>query len=262
MKKIYFVLLCFFLSSCARGIIPIPDTIMPERYSGIVSENEYGKYPDNYQKILKDYLVINLLNQSDAKIEFVNQPSRLSIEQMGNVYHGYRVCLSINSRNSKNIYTGYKTHLFIINNNNVDLHLFDSGLLKIPFELCVDRDESKTFYLNDIPDSEDGITIDNMDQIEIEKKSTLPQDKITYILCDFKGKNRTFSFNENQDIFSESVGIEEFMLRNIKYSSTHIYGQLKDEEILINRVSGEISSSIGNARPQLGMCKLLNSRKF
>ena len=235
---------------------------MPERYSGIVSENEYGKYPDNYQKILKDYLVINLLNQSDAKIEFVNQPSRLSIEQMGNVYHGYRVCLSINSRNSKNIYTGYKTHLFIINNNNVDLHLFDSGLLKIPFELCVDRDESKTFYLNDIPDSEDGITIDNMDQIEIEKKSTLPQDKITYILCDFKGKNRTFSFNENQDIFSESVGIEEFMLRNIKYSSTHIYGQLKDEEILINRVSGEISSSIGNARPQLGMCKLLNSRKF
>ena len=36
--------------------------------------------------------------QSDAKIEFVNQPSRLSIEQMGDVYHGYRVCLSINSR--------------------------------------------------------------------------------------------------------------------------------------------------------------------
>ncbi len=262
MKKIYFVLLCLFLTSCARGVVPIPETLMPERYSGIVSESEYGKYPTNYQKILKDYLINNLLNQSDAKIEFVNQPSRLSIKQMGDVYHGYRVCLSINSRNNKNIYTGYKTHLFIIKNNNVTLHLFDSGLLKIPFELCVDRDESKTFYLDDIPDSGQETTIDNMDKIEVEKRSTIQDKQKTYILCEFKDKNRTFLFNESKDIFSESVGIEEFMLANIKYSSTHIYGELNDEEILINRVSGEITSSIGNARPQLGMCQLLDSRKF
>ncbi len=262
MKKLYFVLLCLFLSSCARGIVPIPETFMPERYSGIVSENEYGKYPENYQKILKDYLINNLLNQSDAKIEFVNQPSRLSIEQMGDVYHGYRVCLSINSRNNKNIYTGYKTHLFIIKNDNVLLHLFDSGLLKIPFELCVDRDESKTFYLDDIPDNGQEITIDNMDKIEVEKRSTISEEQTTYILCKFQEKNRTFLFNESQDIFSESVGIEEIMLENIKYSSTHIFGELENEEILINRVSGEITSSIGNNRPQLGMCELLDSRKF
>ena len=59
-----------------------------------------------------------------------------------------------------------------------------------------------------------------------------------------------------------SVGIEEIMLENIKYSSTHIFGELENEEILINRVSGEITSSIGNTRPQLGMCELLDSRKF
>jgi hypothetical protein len=52
------------------------------------------------------------------------------------------------------------------------------------------------------------------------------------------------------------------MLENIKYSSTHIFGELENEEILINRVSGEITSSIGNTRPQLGMCELLDSRKF
>ena len=52
------------------------------------------------------------------------------------------------------------------------------------------------------------------------------------------------------------------MLEKIKYSSTHIYGELENEEILINRVSGEITSTIGNDRPQLGMCKLLDSRKF
>ena len=142
------------------------------------------------------------------------------------------------------------------------MHLFDSGLLKIPFELCVDRDESKTFYLDDIPDTGQEITIDNMDKIEIEKRSTISEEQTTYILCEFKEKKRTFLFNESQGIFSESVGIEEIMLENIKYSSTHIFGELENEEILINRVSGEITSSIGNNRPQLGMCELLDSRKF
>ena len=142
------------------------------------------------------------------------------------------------------------------------MHLFDSGLLKIPFELCVDRDESKTFYLDDIPDNGQEITIDNMDKIEVEKRPTISEEQTTYILCEFEEKNRTFLFNESQDIFSESVGIEEIMLENIKYSSTHIFGELENEEILINRVSGEITSSIGNTRPQLGMCELLDSRKF
>ena len=102
----------------------------------------------------------------------------------------------------------------------------------------------------------------DMDKIEIDKRSTISAEQTTYILCEFKEKNRTFLFNESQEIFSESVGIEEIMLENIKYSSTHIFGELENEEILINRVSGEITSSIGNTRPQLGMCELLDARKF
>ena len=262
MKKTYLITLCFLLAGCAKGIVPVPDTLMPERYTGNVSESEYGEYPDNYQKILKDYLTSNLLNHDDAKVEFVNKPSKLSIQQFGNVYHGYRVCLSINSRNNKNIYTGYKTHLFMINNGNVELHLFDSGLLKIPFELCVDRDESKTLYLEDIPDSGQEITIDNMDKIKIDEKSTDIEKQTIYILCKFDMANRTFLFNQEQDIFSESIGIEEYKFNNIRYSSTHIYGMSGNEEILINRVSGEISSTINNDRPKLGMCELLKSRKF
>ena len=62
--------------------------------------------------------------------------------------------------------------------------------------------------------------------------------------------------------FSESIGINEIKLTSVKYSSTHIFGLLKDEEILINRVSGEISSVINNEKPKLGICQLLDSRKF
>ena len=174
------------------------------------------------------------------------------------------MCLSINSRNSKNIYTGYKTHLFVINNGNVVMHLYDSGLLKIPFELCVERDESRTIYLEDIPDTNNEITIDEMDKIKItpDKEPENISKLNTYILCDIDGYNRTFVFNENQRKFSESVGINEVKFINVKYSSTHIFGVLDDEEILINRVSGEISSVVNNERPKLGNCQLLDSRKF
>ena len=269
MKKLYLVIICILLSGCARGIVPIPETLMPERYTDNVSKSDYGKYPNNYQKILKDYLMQNLLNQSDAQVEFVNQPSPLSVKQMGNVYHGYRVCLSINSRNNKNIYTGFKTHLFILKDNNVDLHLFDSGLLKIPFELCVERDESKTLFLDQIPDENiettPPITIDNMDEVQIpstrdKKESTLNAN--VYILCKVDNLERTFVFNQGKNTFVESIGINEVNLTEIQFSTTHILGYQGTDEILINRVSGSLFITNKDGSVSEGKCELLDKTKF
>ena len=267
MNKLNLIFLSFFLVSCSGGIIPIPNTLMPERYSGRVASEEYGKYPSNYQKILKDYLINNIRNHNDAKIEFVNRPSKLSIEHIGSIYSGYRLCLSINARNNKNIFTGYKTHLFIINNDKVDLHLFDSGLLKIPFELCVDRDETRTIILDDISDDvieQPEITIDKMDEIVIPKKpdDETKSDKNIYILCNFGNSERTFVFNERRKTLSESVGIEEIDLFDVKFSSTHILGYKDSEEILINRVSGSVTITTENLAPVKGDCNLLDKTKF
>ena len=110
-----------------------------------------------------------MLNHEDAKVEFVNTPAKLSISQLAKDTTGYRVCLSINARNNKSVYTGYKTHLFMLNNGEVKLHLFDSGLLKIPFNLCVVNDESKSIYLKEIPDIEEEVLIDQMDEIELKE---------------------------------------------------------------------------------------------
>ena len=256
--------MCILLASCAKGVIPLPNTLMPERYQGNVSETDYGEYPENYTKILKDYLINNLLNHNSAKIEFVNKPSKMSIKQIGNIYTGYRVCLSINSKNSKNIYTGYKTHLFVIKNNRVAAHLYDSGLLKIPFELCVDRNESKILYLDDIPDMKEEVTIEEMDKIETEpRKNQTENEKLeTYILCKFPESIRTFVFNERLQSLSESIGINEIPYTGVKYSRTHIYGKNADEEILINRVSGEASVTSESDQSILGNCELLDKRKF
>jgi len=264
MNKILLISLALIVSGCSKGLIPMPDLIMPERNSERVSEESYGEYPENYQKILKDFLQQTLINHESAKVEFINKPSKLSLSQMGSDYSGYRLCLSINSKNGKSIYTGYKTHLFIIKNSEVDLHLFDSGLLKIPFELCVDRKISDSIFLNEIPDQPEEIKIDEMDTIDLNQKSdsVLLNNKNIYILCETPQTKRTFYFNESKNIFVESIGINEKELEDVKFSTTHILGLNKSEEILINRVSGSLIVTAVGKDPVSGQCELLDVKKF
>jgi hypothetical protein len=264
MNKILLISLALIISGCSKSLIPMPGSVMPEYNSDRVSEESYGEYPENYQKILKDFLQQKLLNHESAKVEFINKPSKHSITQMGTDYSGYRLCLSINSKNNKSIYTGYKTHLFLIKNSEVNLHLFDSGLLKIPFELCVDRKSSNSMFINEIPDQPEEIKIDEMDTINLDKKldSISLNKKNVYILCEVNEIQRTFFFNESKSILVESIGTNERQLEDVKFSTTHILGSNQLEEILINRVSGSILVTESEKEPLSGNCLLLNKKKF
>ena len=263
MKKIVLISLALIITGCAKSLLPT-GLIMPEYNTEIVSDRSYGQYPENYQKILKDYLQKKLLNHEDAKVEFINKPRKSSINQTGDTYTGYRLCLSINSRNGKSIYTGYKTHLFVINNSEVTLHLFDSGLLKIPFNLCVDRSESNSIYLNDIPDMTEDIPLNEMDNIDLnDTQDITPINKNNiYILCQVNETVRTLYFNEYKRKLVESLGAEEVELEDVKFSTTHILGMNGSEEILINRVSGSIIITELDSDPIVGNCKLLDDKKF
>jgi hypothetical protein len=136
MKFIYYLLLTMLLVSC--GKIPSPSLITPSENTNS-QKVSYGKAPSNYQKILKEHLIQKLKNYKTAKVEFINEPSKISIDHLGDTFSGYRVCLSINERIG-DYYRGYRNHFFLINQEQVILHLFDSGLLTIPFEYCVSRD--------------------------------------------------------------------------------------------------------------------------
>ena len=264
MHKILLISLVLIVTGCSKALMPMTGLVMPERNTDRLSEESYGEYPENYQKILKDFLQENLINHENAKVEFINKPSKASVTQMGNDYTGYRLCLSINSQNNKSIYTGYKTHLFVINNSRVDLHLFDSGLLKIPFELCVDRRASDSMFLNEISDQPEDIKIDEMDTIDLDKKSDeiLINKKNIYILCKIDQIERTFYFNESKEMLVESIGVNEIQLEGIKFSTTHILGSKKSEEILINRVSGSLIITGTGEDPISGQCELLDIKKF
>ena len=107
------------------------------------------------------------------------------------------------------------------------------------------------------------ITIDKMDKIDPlkEKINKHKMDDI-YILCKLNNVERTFVFNEYKTSLSESIGIDEVEFDNIKFSTTHIFGIRSNEEILINRISGSVTSTKSKTSIDTGSCELLNSKKF
>tara|TARA_A100001011_G_scaffold123258_1_gene130087 strand:- start:4531 stop:5385 length:855 start_codon:yes stop_codon:yes gene_type:complete len=168
--------------------MPTPSLLSPSENSNN-QQVSFGLEPDNYQKILKDYLIINLENSKTAKIEFINTPTKISIDHLGNNYVGYRVCLSINQKRGE-YYLGYKNHFFLLNNNNVSLHLYDSGLLTIPFEYCVSRNIDRELYVDDIPDNKEEVSIEGMDNIKLTSKEQIQYKKLETELEKLKQENR------------------------------------------------------------------------
>ena len=184
--KIYLVsLFLFVIASCGKIQAPFilspSDNVNPQKVS-------FGKEPVAYQNILKNYLIENLRDYKTAKVEFVNVPSKLSIDHLGSNYSGYRVCLSINEKRD-GYYLGNKNHFFLINDNQVDLHLYDSGLLTIPFEYCVSRNKNNQYFIDEIPDKLEEISVESMDSIELTSKEDTSFKKLQDELDKLKQEN-------------------------------------------------------------------------
>ncbi len=256
MKSVFFITLIVMVSSCSQ----LSKTVISESQSNRVVPADYGISPDNYQKILKSYLINNIRNYKEAKVEFFNIPQKMKINHLGDDYFGYRVCLSINEKKGE-YFRGFRNHFFIINNDKIILHLFDSGLLTIPLEHCITRDERKQFYIDDIPDEMKNITIESMDdkkiQLDNPKSST---SKKTYILCNISNKKTTYVFNEEKNIFKSFNG-KNIIEYSSSFNDAYVIATLNDTELTINRVSGN-AQLIKNQKTYLGSCKLLDSRKF
>ena len=254
MRSFYCAIFLMFLSSCTQ--IPAPSILAPSANQDVMQVS-HGKMPDNYQKILKEYLIKNLENYKSAKVEFINDPEKLSIDHLGDTYSGYRLCLSINVKKGE-YYKGYANHFFMIKDGRVSLHLFDSGLLKIPFEYCVTRDTSNEMFIDDIPDEREEITVDKMDDKKIiEKKDKKLRAGTIYILCDINGLEFTYLFNEKNKIFKSVDGVEEKNYK-VEFNEAFIIASYDDTNAKINRVSGKITMNNGIT----GSCSLLNKTKF
>jgi hypothetical protein len=253
MKLVLFICLCILFLSC--GKIQPPSIISPSQ--NLNTHNvSYGQQPDNYKQILKEYLINKLQNYKTAKVEFINEPVKLSIDHLGDTYSGYRVCLSINEQKG-DYYVGYRNHFFLINQGKVRLHLFDSGLLAIPFEYCVSRDTSRQIFIDDIPDGNNDISIEKMDEVKVIEKRK--NDGFIYISCLFEQDERTYIFNENKSIFKHIDRLSETQY-SVKFNKAFIIANIEDAELTINRVSG--NASLVSDITIKGACKLTNKTKF
>jgi len=255
MKLFHIIILSVFMTSC--GKIPAPSLISPSMTDNF-QKVSYGNAPDNYQKILKDFLIKNLKNYKTAKVEFINEPATLTIEHLGDTYSGYRLCLSINEQRG-DYYLGYRNHFFMINNNNVTLHLYDSGLLTIPFEYCVTRDTSREIFIDDIPEESKDIAVEKMDEVKIAKRD---QDiniiGNTYIICNFNEQQKTYVFNESMNTFKLINKLEETAF-SVDFNDAFIVATRDNIELSINRISGD--AKINNDLKS-GNCNLTDKRRF
>ncbi len=251
-----YIFLISLVSACSK--IPAPSLISPSQNNNIQSVN-YGTSPDNYQKILKDYLVKNLRNYKTARVEFINEPAKSTINHLGDTYSGYRICLSINEQRG-DYYIGYRNHYFMINNGKVSLHLFDSGLLTIPFEYCVTRDSSREIFIDDIPEDKQDIMVEKMDDVKIVKRD---DDKImtgnTYIVCKFEGNQTTYVFNEKKNTFKLIEKLNESNY-SVNFNEAYIVASLANTELSINRVTGQATSTDDSIKQ--GQCELTDKTKF
>ena len=202
-------------------------------------------------------MIKNLQDYKTAKVEFINEPAKLTIDHLGDTYAGYRLCLSINEQRG-DYYIGYRNHFFLIQNDDVKLHLFDSGLLTIPFEYCVTRDRSREIFIDDIPEVKEDIMVEKMDEIKIAKVER-PVVGNTYISCNFNDKDSTYVFNETNKTFKLFDKLEEKIF-NVTSNEAFIVASIGKIELSINRVTGKatyLTESLDN-----GQCKLTDRTKF
>ena len=232
MKFFSFFLLLVFLSSC--GKIPAPGLLSPSENINMQPVS-FGEEPSNYQKILKDYLIDTLKDSKTAKVEFINVPSKISIDHLGSNYIGYRVCLSINEKRGE-YYIGYRNHFFLLNNNKVSLHLYDSGLLTIPFEYCVSRNIDRELYVDDIPDNKEEVSIEGMDDIKLTSKGEIEYKKLETELEKLKQENRELKrkdqsiSNKKKEGMSDLAKIESNKDIDIKKDNIYILCSFDDSE--------------------------------
>ena len=270
----YFILSCFafLLVSCSN--IPAPSIMSPE-LSRNVSLGGYGDNPSTYTNILKKYLIKELNNHKETKIEFVNEPQRLSVDHLGDTYSGYRVCLSINEKKD-GYYRGWRNHFFMINNDEVTLHLYDSGLLTIPFEYCITRNISKTMLVQNIPETfesekldkekiNNAQSIDDMDSSKPSLAYVDPQYQANslgnkFIHCVLDNKEMTFVFNESNNTFYQFEFNDKKFFEPI-FTEVLIAAKNSDVTIDINRVSGSIEM-VSKMSKNNGKCDILDKTRF
>ena len=122
-KTAYTALICS--AALLAGCISVPEpTVL---HMSELRNKDFGRYPDNYQAIIKRRLAETLIDPDSAKIAGFTPPRKyLRVyqdfkTQRLTYYPSYAVCVRINSKNRYGGYTGWQDHVYFIRNGEIML---------------------------------------------------------------------------------------------------------------------------------------------
>jgi hypothetical protein len=83
-------------------------------------KEKYGVYPIAYRELVTRWLETQLLDPASAQIEFLTEPKPVEVKgRDGEMFYGYSVEFTVNSRNKFGMYTGKQARRAYIRNGEV-----------------------------------------------------------------------------------------------------------------------------------------------
>jgi hypothetical protein len=83
-------------------------------------KEKYGVYPIAYRELVTRWLETQLLDPASAQIEFLTEPKPVEVKgRDGEMFYGYSVEFTVNSRNKFGMYTGKQGRRAYIRNGEV-----------------------------------------------------------------------------------------------------------------------------------------------
>jgi hypothetical protein len=83
---------------------------------------DYGKYPTDYEAIVKSWFDTKLKDPDSAKYKSISKPRKehaIVNQFRKEAVYGYSVCATVNAKNSYGGYTGYTTQWFLIRDGSI-----------------------------------------------------------------------------------------------------------------------------------------------
>ena len=125
MKTTITILTTLLLSACVA--LPGPNQ---------EKEADYGPFPENYQKIAKDYLMAELRDPSSIEIGDISAPTKRWIgDEFTGINYGYLVCVNVNSKDFFGKLTGFRSDAVLIREEVVVDYVKDGKLIS-GMKLC------------------------------------------------------------------------------------------------------------------------------
>ena len=136
LKKIVFCLAVLVLAGCASA----PTQSQFE-------SADFGVQPIEYEKTIKTYYESRLKDPFSAQYKFTHKPKKFYINDLKRNIFGWKVCATINAKNSYGGYIGWKTEMFMFRGEKIYL---SPDLIVLPSEPCNANEESGIGFIEEM----------------------------------------------------------------------------------------------------------------